>query len=288
MKMNISTLPLKNSGLEKPKRRFEDLGPPLIMGILNVTPDSFYDGGMFTTAEDAISRAREMVEHGADIIDVGGESTRPFARPVTREEELARVFPVVEELASSLEVPISIDTRHEKIARACVEAGACIVNDVNGLKGSGMARLVAELGPSAVVMHMKGTPQDMQVDPYYDNVVQEVGDYLSQRVLDLCDHGIEKERLIIDPGIGFGKRTEDNLAILRDLSQMKRLGLPIMIGASRKSFIGQVLDLDVHNRLEGSIAAAVIAVMNGASIVRVHDVLETRRALKIVKAVMKI
>lgn len=287
MRINISTLPLNSLGLEKPLERFHDLDPPLIMGILNVTPDSFYDGGRFQTAEDALSRANEMVAQGADIIDVGGESTRPFARPVTREEELARVLPVVKELASSLEVPISIDTRHVGIARSCVEAGACIVNDVNGLKGSGMARLVGELGPSAIVMHMKGTPENMQVDPCYDDVLKEIGDYLSQRVSDLCDRGIEKERLIIDPGIGFGKRTEDNLAILRDLSELNRLGLPIMIGASRKSFIGKVLDLDAENRLEGSIAAAVIAVINGASIVRVHDVLETRRALGIVRAVMR-
>ena len=288
MRIHISTLPLKSLGLEKPLERFHDLEPPLIMGILNVTPDSFYDGGWFSSAEDALARAKEMVGQGADIIDVGGESTRPFARPVTREEELARILPVVKALASSLEVPISIDTRHEWIARSCVEAGACIVNDINGLNGPGMAQVVAELGPSAVVMHMKGTPENMQVDPYYDDVLQEIGDYLSQRVSDLCDLGIGKGRLIIDPGIGFGKRMEDNLIILRDLSELNRIGLPIMIGASRKSFIGKVLDLDAKDRLEGSIAAAVIAVMNGASIVRVHDVLETRRALKIVKAVMKI
>ncbi|MFO8051927.1 MAG: dihydropteroate synthase [Thermoplasmatota archaeon] len=284
-KMEIATAPLERTGFHPVEKHFKELEPPIIMGVLNNTPDSFSDGGSYGSADEAVHRAMEMAAEGADIIDVGGESTRPFADPVPLEEEMRRTVPVVERLVGGIDIPISIDTRHAEVAREALSRGASIVNDVNALRGEGMAELVAEYRASACIMHMKGTPKDMQVAPSYDDVLSDIRSFLTERVETLEENGLERERLMIDPGIGFGKRVADNLVILRDLESFLDIGCPILVGASRKSFIGKVLDLDVDQRLEGSIAAAVLAYLNGASVIRVHDVKETKRALDLVKAV---
>lgn len=259
---------------------------PAIMGILNVTPDSFSDGGRFNERSRAIEHAFEMVEQGADMIDVGGESTRPFAESVITEEEIERTVPVIETMADDLKVPVSIDTRHVEVARRALEAGASMINDVNGLRGEGMEELSLEWGIPVVVMHMKGTPKDMQVNPCYDDVISEVRSFLAERVDELVAKGMKKEQVIIDPGIGFGKRREDNLKLINGLDAFLDIGCPVLIGASRKSFIGQTLDLEVDQRLEGSLAVAVIAYMRGASVIRTHDVLETRRTVDMTRAMI--
>jgi len=263
-----------------------DLEPPVIMGILNVTPDSFSDGGSFLSLDDAVARAQDMVSKGASMVDVGGESTRPFAEPVPLVEEIRRTLPVIERLVDELNVPISIDTRHQEVAKAAIEAGASMVNDVNALRGPGMEDIVLETGVSAVIMHMKGAPQDMQVSPSYDDVMEEIHSFLKERVEHMIEIGMRKDRLIIDPGIGFGKRVGDNLTLIRELSRFLDIRCPVLIGASRKSFIGKVLDREVDRRLEGSLVSAVLAVMNGASIIRVHDVGETKRALDMLGAII--
>jgi dihydropteroate synthase len=281
--IDISTGNLKDYD----KNRFFNLKPPLIMGILNVTPDSFSDGGEHYTFHKAVDHALGMVEEGADIIDIGGESTRPFAEEVLTEEEMDRTIPVIEAVADNIDVPISIDTRHPEVARRALDAGAVMVNDVNSLREPGMEELVIERDVNAVLMHMKGTPRNMQVDPSYDDVVDEVLSFLDQRIDSFVEKGGKKERLFVDPGIGFGKRVEDNLVLLRDLDRFCELDCPVLVGASRKSFIGKVLDLDVKDRLEGSLGAAVVAYLNGASVIRVHDVKETRRTLDLVRAIME-
>ncbi len=253
---------------------------PLVMGILNVTPDSFSDGGRYMERERALEYAREMVAQGADIIDVGGESTRPGAHPVSLEEEVDRVVPVVEALSRELEVPISVDTCKAPVAKGALETGAIMVNDISGLRFSPhMVDVVAQYKPWVVVMHMKGTPRDMQEGPWYENVMGEVEGFFEDRLRYLESHGISKERIILDPGIGFGKRLEDNLSLLRNIDRFLHLGCPIMVGPSRKSFIGTVLDLPVEERLEGTLAAVSIAVFQGAQVVRVHDVQPVRRAV---------
>jgi len=253
---------------------------PLVMGILNVTPDSFSDGGRYTRVSAALERAREMVEEGADIIDVGGESTRPGAQPVPLEEELRRVVPVVEAIRAELDVPISVDTYKSEVARAALDAGAVMVNDISGLRFSpDMADVVAEYQAHVVVMHMKGTPRDMQKNPYYDDVVEEVKGFFSERLEFLQSMGVDLERVLLDPGIGFGKRVEDNLALIRGIPRFLDLDRPVLIGPSRKSFIGDILGLPVEERLEGTLAAVSVAVFLGATVVRVHDVLAARRAV---------
>ncbi|MFW3146073.1 MAG: dihydropteroate synthase [Thermoplasmatota archaeon] len=286
-RIGFSTEPLIRTGRSPVEKRFKELEPPLVMGILNVTPDSFSDGGSFDDLERAVERALEMVDEGADIIDVGGESTRPFAEPVSREEELGRVMPVIERLVDRIDVPISVDTRHVEIAKAALDSGASLVNDVNGFREPGMEELLRDSGASGIIMHMKGTPGDMQVAPSYGSVIDEIHDFLAGRVSHLCEIGVERSRLIIDPGIGFGKRVEDNLEILRELGRFRDIGCPILIGTSRKSFIGHVLDLDVEERLEGSLSSAIVAFQNGASILRVHDVKETKRALRMVDSIQR-
>ncbi len=281
--MDISTGSLKDFD----RKKFSNLRPPLIMGILNVTPDSFSDGGEHNTFQKAVDRSLKMVEEGADIIDIGGESTRPFAEEVLTEEEMDRTIPVIEAIADNIDVPISIDTRHPEVARRALDAGAVMVNDVNSLREPGMEDLVIERDVNAVLMHMKGTPRNMQVDPSYDDVVEEVLAFLEGRIDSFVEKGGKKERLFVDPGIGFGKRVEDNLILLRDLDRFCELDCPVLVGASRKSFIGKVLDLDVKDRLEGSLGAAVVAYLNGASVIRVHDVKETRRTLDLVRAIME-
>lgn len=257
------------------------------MGILNVTPDSFFDGGKYLNREDAIKRALEMVEEGADIIDVGGESTRPYSEPVSTDEELKRVIPVIEGIRSRSDVFISIDTYKARVAEEAVYAGADIVNDISGFKfDRDMAYTVARLGVYGVIMHIKGTPRNMQVNPYYEDVISEIKEYFNERIEFALSVGIEREKIIIDPGIGFGKRVKDNLKIIKELKTFKEFGLPVLIGTSMKSFIGHVTSSEVHDRVEGTLASIAISIWNGADILRVHDVKKTVKVLKLVHAIM--
>ena len=262
---------------------------PQIMGILNVTPDSFSDGGQFDGVEQAVAHAREMVRAGADIIDIGGESTRPGADVVGQAEELRRVMPVIEALfekLGDLDAEISIDTRRPEVARAAVAAGASIWNDVTALEfDAGSPDMAAKLGCKVVLMHMRGTPETMQKNPHYKNVVAEVISYLKGRVSVALKAGVKVDNIILDPGIGFGKRLEDNLDLLQHLDDFHMLGRPILLGASRKSFMGKIDGSDAGDRLGGSIASALWGVSMGASILRVHDVEETVQALKVWRAI---
>ena len=260
-------------------------GQTRIMGILNVTPDSFSDGGRFSDAEEAVAHGVRMAEAGADIIDVGGESTRPGSASVTVGEEIGRVVPVIRELRNKINIPISIDTSKPEVAGAALEAGAGIINDVTGLADDNMAKLAAEKGVPVIIMHMQGSPRTMQDEPDYDDVVDDIMDYFRERIAIAEEHGIARARMIIDPGIGFGKTVEHNLEILRRLVEFKVLRLPIMVAPSRKSFVGKLQGTEADGRLEGSLAAAVASAMNGADIVRVHDVRETRLALQIADAI---
>lgn len=254
----------------------------LIMGVLNATPDSFSDGGLFIDADEAVEHARQMIGDGADIIDIGGESTRPGSEPISDEEELARVEPIIKKLAEA-DVPLSIDTYKPFVARKCIEIGAHIINDITGLKNQAMIGLASELKVPVVVMHMKGEPKNMQQNPYYGDVVKEIKDFLRDKILKAKNAGIKD--IIVDPGIGFGKTTEHNLQILRRLNEFSELGCPIMVGPSRKSFIGNITGLKVDERLEGTLASAAIAAMNGANIVRAHDVKACKRAVQIADAI---
>jgi dihydropteroate synthase len=261
------------------------------MGILNVTPDSFSDGGRFLSREAALEHAHRMVEDGADVIDIGGESTRPKGKSygegadiVSVDEELGRVIPVIELLARQTDIPISIDTYKSEVAREALRAGACIVNDISGFAfDQALPGVVAEAGASAVVMHIQGTPKTMQENPSYQDLIGEVIEYLGAAVERGRHSGISQ--IMIDPGIGFGKRLHHNLELIGHLRRFEILGCPILVGPSRKSFIGAVLDLPVPDRLEGSLAAAVACVLNGAHLLRVHDVKETRRAAMIADAI---
>lgn len=255
------------------------------MGIVNVTPDSFSDGGKFTAADSAIAHGAALVEQGAAILDIGGESTRPGATPVPLEEELRRVIPVIEGLAGRCAVPISIDTYKPEVMRAAIAAGASIVNDVFALQQPGSLEAVAASDAGVCLMHSQGTPQTMQSDPQYGDVVREVGDFLRSRMAVAEAHGIGRDRIVLDPGFGFGKRSMHNLTLLRELDSLCALGQPILAGLSRKSVLGQVTGSNVEARLHASIAAAVIAAMKGARILRVHDVKATVDALKIISAV---
>jgi dihydropteroate synthase len=258
----------------------------LVMGILNVTPDSFSDGGEFLDADAAINHGVEMAEQGADIIDIGGESTRPRSDPVSPEEELKRVRPVAEGLLQKVDVPISIDTRRPTVATEIVELGAQMVNDVSGLRDPEMVSTLGRLNVPVVAMHMLGTPKTMQEKPEYKDVMGEILGYLRNQIDSAVKGGIQRENIILDPGIGFGKTVDHNLEIIRRLGEMRSLGLPILVGASRKSFIGKILDSEVDNRLEGSLAALVSSVLNGANIVRVHDVGESVRVVKIADSIV--
>ena len=251
-----------------------------IMGILNVTPDSFSDGGKFLDPQAAIDHAKLMVKQGADIIDVGGESSRPGSDPVSVEEEKRRVLPVIRRLAKELDVPLSIDTYKSEVAREALATGACLVNDISGLRFSpDMAALVADAEASVVVMHIKGTPKTMQKDPRYKNVVREVRDQLKAQTELARKAGVSKDKILVDPGIGFGKTVDHNCKLISEVGQLRKLGYPILIGTSRKTFIGKVLGTEVDDRLEGTIATNVVAVLGGADFVRVHDVKEIKRAL---------
>lgn len=263
------------------------LDRPLVMGIVNVTPDSFSDGGEHADAARAVAHAERLVAEGADLLDIGGESTRPGSDPVPVAEELARVLPVVRALADG-PVPVSVDTRHADVARACLEAGASIVNDVTGFRDPAMRSAVTGSACGLVVMHMRGEPKTMQDDPRYDDVVGEVEAFLLGQAALLEDAGVARERIAIDPGIGFGKTLEHNLALLRALPRLAGHGYPVLVGASRKRFIGMLAGVDEpRERLGGSIAAAVLAVERGAAIVRVHDVAQTVQALAVARAIIR-
>ena len=259
----------------------------LVMGIINVTPDSFFDGGLRQDPVRAIADGVMMVESGADILDVGGESTRPGALPLSEDEELARVLPVVRGLRREVKAPISIDTYKSNIARAALDAGADIVNDISALRfDAAMASLVAAEKVPVVLMHMRGTPRTMQQAPQYKDVVREVRDFLAAQLYEAMDAGIAQEMIIIDPGIGFGKTIAHNLELLRGLPVLAALGQPLLVGASRKAFIGKILNFEnPAERLEGSLAAAVAAVLAGANIIRAHDVAETVKAVRVADAI---
>jgi dihydropteroate synthase len=257
------------------------------MGIVNVTPDSFSDGGEFLDAERAIAHGRELAAEGADVLDVGGESTRPGAQAVTAEEELARVGAVVEALAGEDGPPVSIDTSKLAVAEAALGAGAELVNDVTALRAEPeLAGLCAQRGCEVVLMHMLGDPRTMQEDPTYDDVVDDVKAFLAERIAFAVAEGIEEERIWIDPGIGFGKTAEHNLELHRRLGELAALGRPIVFGSSRKSFIGKLTGAEVDDRLGGTIASNVIAFANGARMLRVHDVAPMRQALTVASAIL--
>ncbi|MCP5478271.1 MAG: dihydropteroate synthase [Rhodanobacteraceae bacterium] len=257
------------------------------MGIVNVTPDSFSDGGRFDSVEAAVSHALTLVGEGADILDVGGESTRPGAGDVSVQEELDRVVPVIEALASRCEVPISVDTSKPEVMRASVAAGAGMINDVYALRREGAMDAAAELAVPVCLMHMQGEPRSMQADPQYDDVVGEVHRFLAERIFACEMAGIDKRRIVLDPGFGFGKTLDHNLLLLRQLSRFSDLGLPLLAGLSRKSLIGKLIGRESPaDRVTGSVAAALIAAQNGATILRVHDVAATRDALAVLDAVL--
>tara|TARA_Y100001970_G_scaffold130929_1_gene161497 strand:- start:665 stop:1516 length:852 start_codon:yes stop_codon:yes gene_type:complete len=254
--------------------------PYLIMGILNVTPDSFSDGGQFLKVENAFTHSVKMIEEGADIIDIGGESTKPFADPVSTDEELSRVIPVIEKIRSEYDILISIDTTKSKVAEEAITAGANIINDVSAMEiDENMLQVAKNYNSPIVMMHMKGIPKNMQNNPTYDHLITEIKDYLSSRVKCAINAGIDKKNIIIDPGIGFGKSVEHNFEIINNLDSFVDLGFPVLLGASRKSFIGLTLDVEEKDRLEGSIAANVIGLQKGAKIFRVHDVLAAKKSL---------
>ena len=260
-----------------------------VMGILNCTPDSFYPGSRAVTIKDALKAAREMIDAGVDIIDVGGESTRPGSDPVPLEEEIRRVIPVVQSLRSESEVMISVDTRKKDVAERSLDAGADIINDISGLRHSeDLARLVAARKVPVVLMHMRGTPKTMQRQPHYQNTISEILRELQPPIAAAIGAGIDPAMLIIDPGIGFGKRIQDNLRIIKELASLKSLNFPILIGLSRKSFIGEILDKPVEKRLIGTITANTLAIINGANIIRVHDVSDAVEMVKIIESVRKI
>jgi dihydropteroate synthase len=257
-----------------------------VMGIVNVSPDSFYDGGRYFSPQRAIEHGLELAGQGADILDIGGESTRPGAEPVGVEEEKRRVIPVIEELASRCDAAVSVDTYKGEVARDALAAGAVMVNDVSGLRfDPEMATTVSAAGAALIVMHMQGDPRTMQASPEYGNLMGEIVEELRHSVERAVEEGVDREQILVDPGIGFGKRLEHNLLLLRRLSELRVIGCPIVVGASRKSFIGKISDLPVEERLEGTIAASCLAVAAGAQVVRVHDVRSVRRAVEVADAV---
>jgi len=264
-----------------------ELSQPIVMGVLNVTPDSFYDGGRFSTTDLAVERALAMVAEGAAIIDIGGESTRPGAVQVSVEEECQRVVPVIETLIKvGIDAVISVDTSKAEVMRQAVAAGASMINDVSALQQPHAMQVASQSGVSVCLMHMQGKPQHMQDDPQYEDVTEDIIHFLQKRVEDCIQAGISRDRIVLDPGFGFGKTVKQNYALLRQLDRFKTMELPVLAGLSRKSMIGAVLDTDVKHRMHGSLAAVVIAVMAGANIVRVHDVSATVEALAVCSAVI--
>ncbi|MFH1361389.1 MAG: dihydropteroate synthase [bacterium] len=290
LKQHQFGLPQLAANLEQLLQNYQAKSLPKtkIMGILNVTPDSFSDGGKFVDIEQAISRAKQMVDDGAEIIDIGGESTRPGAAAVSAREEKQRVLPVIERLVKEINIPISIDTTKAEVAAEAIACGASMVNDISGLRfDSQMAKVVAEAGVSLSIMHIQGNPQTMQQKPTYSDLMEEVINYLAEGLEIAQKAGILQGKIIVDPGLGFGKSPQHNLEIIKRLKELKVLGCPILIGPSRKSLIGQVLDLPVEERLEGTAAIVAASILNGANIVRVHDVKAMGRVVKMVEAILK-
>jgi len=264
-----------------------DLSGAVVMGVLNVTPDSFSDGGSYLDPERALDRALEMVEEGAAIIDLGGESTRPGALEVSAVDEVRRVIPVLERLVSKMPVPISVDTSKPVVMKAALIAGAGMINDICALSEPGALHELAGSNAAVCLMHMQGRPRDMQLSPCYEDVVTDVCRYLESRVCECIAQGISREQIVLDPGFGFGKSVENNYSLLKHLSVFVDLGMPVLAGMSRKSMIGAVLNVPVVERMVGSVAAALLAVQAGAKIVRVHDVLPTVQALKVWETVQR-
>lgn len=263
-------------------------GRTWLMGVINITPDSFSDGGLYLDKDNAVKRGLELAEEGADIIDIGGESTRPGSESIPLEEELRRVIPVISTLRKKIDTLISVDTTKSLVAQAALDAGADIINDISAFGfDPQMAALIAQKNAPVVLMHMKGTPKTMQVNPFYEDVVKEVKYFFKAKLEDVQTQGIRKEKIILDPGIGFGKRFEDNLALINNLHELADLGCPILIGVSRKSFIGRILGSSPQERLEGTIASAVMSIAHGASILRVHDVAYVKKAVLVADAIMK-
>jgi dihydropteroate synthase len=264
-----------------------DLGrKTLVMGVLNVTPDSFSDGGHFLSPDRAFEHAEAMAAEGADLIDIGGESSRPGSEPIPAEEELRRVLPVIERVAQHLNLPVSIDTYKSEVARAALAAGAKIINDITALRHDPKMAEVAGSGRVPVIlMHMQGTPKTMQINPAYNSVIDDISLFFRERINAVRDAGIQDDQILLDPGIGFGKTTEQNLEILRSLHRFRDLRRPLLVGPSRKSFIGQVLGLPINERLEGTSAAVAAAVLGGASIVRVHDVKAMVRVVRMADSI---
>lgn len=258
-----------------------------LMGILNLTPDSFYDGGKYSSISQAEKRAIQIEEDGADIIDIGGISTRPGSQPPCEEEETKRVIPVIKKIIKKINIPISIDTYRGEVARKALDLGVSIVNDITALNGDKkMAEVIAEYNVPVILMHMKGEPFTMQENPYYENVIQEISQFFKKRIDFSVARGIKEENILIDPGIGFGKRLEDNLEIIRELKKFGSLGKPIVLGVSRKYFIGKILDLPTEKRLFGTAASVTAAIMNGANILRVHDIAEMSQVIKMTDAIL--
>ena len=252
----------------------------LIMGILNVTPDSFSDGGKYLKKNTAINHALEMIDEGADIIDIGGESTRPFSDPVSLKEEISRVVPVIEGIRKKSDICISIDTTKSQVATAALNSGASVINDVSAMEVDPlMVDVALKFDCPLIIMHMKGTPKNMQDDPQYESLISDIKDYLLDRIDFIISKGINPKKIVIDPGIGFGKTVENNFEIIKNLNHFTTMNFPVLLGASRKSFIGISLNLPEKDRLEGSLAANIIGLQNGAKIFRVHDVAETNKAL---------
>jgi dihydropteroate synthase len=276
--------------LRFPQREYDLSQRTLLMGVLNVTPDSFSDGGRFFEWTRAVEHGKRLAEEGADILDLGGESTRPGSRPVSEEEELRRVIPVIEVLRPEISLPISIDTRKAAVAERALQSGADMVNDISALRfDEGMAEVVSRRRVPVVLMHMRGQPETMQADTRYEDLVGEIREFFRERIDYAVSRGIPRDRIILDPGIGFGKSLEEkhNLILLKELGSFRDLNQPLMVGTSRKGFIGRILDLPPEEREEGTLATIVVAVQNGANIVRVHDVRRARRAVQMADAILR-
>ena len=268
------------------KRTFTLGKRTLIMGVLNITPDSFSDGGLYLDKEEAVAHGLRLVQEGADLLDIGGESTRPGSKPIGLEEELRRVIPVIESLAKQVDVPISIDTYKAAIAQQAIEAGAEIINDISGLSlDPSVAQVAAREKVPLIVMHMRGVPETMQKDVHYDSLFSEILQYLKESIREAESAGVDPRQIIVDPGIGFGKTVEDNLQIIKNLQEFRILGKPILVGTSRKTFIGKILNAGAMERLEGTLSSTAIAVFNGAHIVRCHDVGQARKAITVADAI---
>jgi dihydropteroate synthase len=278
---------IRNVNLHCRQFEFTFPRPALVMGIVNVTPDSFFDGGRFLDAQAAMAHSLQLVEQGAEIIDIGGESTRPGALPVDEAEELRRVLPVIKRLAGQVKVPIAIDTVKPGVARAALDAGASIVNDVAANREDpALWRFVAEAHAGYVCMHMRGTPQTMQANPIYTDVAREVGEFFCERMRRLRDCGVGRDQIILDPGIGFGKTVGHNLQLLGAARDFTRLERPLLVGVSRKSFIGKLLGAELAARLPGALACACMSVAAGVQIIRAHDVAETVQAIRMTEAIL--